>query len=134
MAPYREKTNQRLAGAAFPDVMRLTFDSSVDVSVIEDDEGRVSARFDGHPSATVSVCNLKVEKSNRTHFFIPPAAMPYNSLATGVLPVNVIFLTVLCAHISRPTSETFFSVVMTFMTPGGTPARAPSCAGTIQIN
>lgn len=60
--------------------------------------------------------------------------MPYSSLATGVLPVNVIFLTVLCEHISRPTSETFFSVVMTFMTPGGTPARAPNYAGSVQIS
>lgn len=49
--------------------------------------------------------------------------MPYKSLATGVEPVNVTFLTVLFSHISRPTTSTFFCVVTILMTPSGTPAR-----------
>ena len=50
-------------------------------------------------------------------------AIPYKSLATGVLPVNVIFFTVLFSQISFPTGITFFCVVTMLITPSGNPAR-----------
>jgi hypothetical protein len=42
--------------------------------------------------------------------------------------VNEIFLTSSCVVMTLPTSATFLSVVMTFMTPAGSPASSPSVA------
>jgi hypothetical protein len=68
-------------------------------------------------------CSRKGNEKARTHFLSVDAAMPYNSFATGVDPVNVTFLTILFSHISLPTSFMFLSVVTILMTPSGTPAR-----------
>ena len=57
------------------------------------------------------------------HFFIVLEASPYKSFATGVLPVNEIFFTVLFSHISLPIGITFFCVVTMLITPSGNPAR-----------
>jgi hypothetical protein len=75
---------------------------------------------------------LRDVKKNRycmqktAYFFIVEADILYSNFATFVLPVNVTFLTTLFSHISRPTSDTFLSVVIMFITPGGTPARFAS--------
>jgi len=61
-----------------------------------------------------------------THFFIVLEAIPYRSLATGVLPVKEIFFTVLLSQISLPTGMTFFCVVTMLITPSGNPARFAS--------
>jgi len=61
-----------------------------------------------------------------SHFFNVLEAIPYKSLATGVLPVNEIFLTVLFSQISLPTDTTFFCVVTMLITPSGNPARLAS--------
>ena len=58
-----------------------------------------------------------------SHFFSELEAIPYRSLATGVLPVNEIFLTALLSQISLPTGKTFFCVVTMLITPSGNPAR-----------
>jgi hypothetical protein len=65
---------------------------------------------------------------SQTYFFIVFAAMPYNILPTGVLPVNVTFFTILFSQSSRPTSEILRSVVTMLMTPSGTLARFASSA------
>ena len=61
-----------------------------------------------------------------TNFFKVPAAILYNSFATGVDPVKLTFLIILFSHISLPTSRTFFWVVTILITPSGIPARRPS--------
>lgn len=50
-------------------------------------------------------------------------AIPFKSLAIGVLPVNEIFLIILLSQISFPTGTMFFSVVTMLITPSGNPAR-----------
>jgi len=61
-----------------------------------------------------------------SHFFIVLEAIPYKSLATGVLPVKEIFFTVLLSQISLPTGMTFLCVVTMLITPSGNPARFAS--------
>ena len=69
----------------------------------------------------------KIDSRSKTRvnpdFFIVLEAIPYKSLATGVLPVNVIFLTILFSQISLPTGMTFLWVVTMLITPSGNPAR-----------
>jgi hypothetical protein len=98
-----------------------TLDSSIDISVIEDDEWRVASRLDGNPNNQLG--KGSIEKARTTNFFNVPAAYLYSILATGVLPVKDTFLTAGFSHSSRPTSEMLVCVVTTLITPDGMPAR-----------
>lgn len=69
------------------------------------------------------IINNRSQTGIGSHFFIVLEASPYRSLATGVLPVNEIFFTVLFSQISLPIGITFFRVVTMLITPSGNPAR-----------
>lgn len=57
----------------------------------------------------------------------------YNSFATAVDPVKVIFLTILFSQSSAATSRTLSRVVTTLRTPSGMPARLASSTRARQL-